>query len=258
MDQQKADKVHFRCDLTVGCAREDSNYNVVSECFFVNTCDEEQGKKELTKMREEWKKRGLAKDEIEKEAQNWMLLDSFRITVPNSYDFSIKTIGVYSNEQIVFMACRILCSRLKEILEKDEKFVLENSTNTTMTNAFDIWLMNEDHTIGKMLEYCFYSSLFENAKQLHYVGFVKTHPHDNKCMIRLAYKRPISLSDVKTDFFKVVRDSIAVLTDISKAFDTDGSSDKDRDSEKDVKSDKDVKGEKDKAEDKDRDSKSKK
>jgi DNA-directed RNA polymerase alpha subunit/DNA-directed RNA polymerase subunit L len=213
---QKVDKIHFRCSFSVGTAREDSNYNVVSNCYHTFSCDEEKAKEELKKLKESWKKEGMDKEEIEKEAQNWLLLDALRIVEMNAYDFFIKTIGVYSNEQIMFMACRILCSKLKQIL-KNETFTLEPSVST-MTNAFDIWLMNEDHTIGKMIEYCFYSSLYENAKQLHFVGFVKNHPHDSNCMIRIAYKRPIALSDVKTDFFKTVKDSMAVLKEVSKAF----------------------------------------
>ena len=56
-----------------------------------------------------------------------------------------------------------------------------------MKNSFDIELMNEDYTIGKVVEYILYQKHFENDKIFDYVGFCKFHPHDDSATIRIAF-----------------------------------------------------------------------
>jgi DNA-directed RNA polymerase alpha subunit len=215
------DTVHFKCDFSIGTAREDSNFNVVSHCAYHYKLDDEKVAKALEEKKEEWKQQGLEKEALEKEIRNFMALDAYRIFVPHHFDFSVQTIGVYRNEEILTTACKVLIQRLNRLMDGNDRFTLSVSSSLTMTNAFDITMKDEDYTVGKMVEYCFYNSLYENAKQLNFVGFVKYHPHDTDSLIRLAYKRPITLSDVKTDFFKCLNDAILVLKELQKGFQED-------------------------------------
>jgi DNA-directed RNA polymerase subunit L len=214
----EGDMIHFKCRLSKGKAKQESTYNVVSHCSYRFKLDDETIQQQLEQKRQEWQRKGLTKDEALHEETNWLSLDAKRIFLPNMFEFEIQTIGIFTNEEIMVMACKGLIDRLKDIMDSDDRFLLETSRSVTMTNAFDIHLKGEDYTIGKMIEYCFYNALYENAKQLHYIGFVKHHPHDSDSMLRVAYKRPISLSDVKTDFFKCVNDCILVLSELQKAF----------------------------------------
>jgi DNA-directed RNA polymerase subunit L len=102
-------------------------------------------------------------------------------------------------------------------MEDPSKFTI-NESKTSMANCFDIVLCDENHTVGKIVEYCFFSSLYENAKQLHFCGFTQYHPHDPNCIVRVAYKRPISLSDMKTDFFKCMSNAVQVISEMTKPF----------------------------------------
>jgi DNA-directed RNA polymerase alpha subunit/DNA-directed RNA polymerase subunit L len=210
------DKLHFRCKVSAGTAKEDSNFSVVSLCTYANTLDHALIQKQLDEKQKDWKLQHL---DVEFETQNWKNLEGKRFFKPNAFDFKLRTIGVYSNVEIVVYACKILIHKLKVYTEDPSKFSITNQSFTlAMTNTFDIVLFNEDFTVGKMLEYCFHSAYYENAKQLHYCGFTKTHPHDNNCILRIAYKRAISLSEVKTDFTTCIAHSISVIENIMSAF----------------------------------------
>lgn len=215
-NQCDGDVVQFRCGFSIGCAKEDANFNVVSHCTYRLKLDDEKINSELELKKQQWEREGI--EDTKQQIRNWMALEAQRLFIPNMFDFEVQTLGVYRNEEIILIACKTMIERLHNIMSSEDRFVLGTSKSTTMTNAFDILLKDEDYTIGKMVEYCFFNSLYENAKQLHYVGFVKMHPHDTDSLIRLAYKRPISLSDVKSDLFKCLNDCILVLEELKKGF----------------------------------------
>ena len=85
---------------------------------------------------------------------DWATLDAKRIFIPNSFDFRIKSIGVFNNTDIVIKAIKIIIDRLfalNEVYSKPNNLI--NISKITMENSFDITLNNEDYTIGKVLEY---------------------------------------------------------------------------------------------------------
>lgn len=45
--------------------------------------------------------------------KNWELIDAERIFLPNSFDFIIETVGVYTNAQLVTKACDIMIKNAK-------------------------------------------------------------------------------------------------------------------------------------------------
>ena len=66
-----------------------------------------------------------------------------------------------------------------------------------MLNSFDIKLVGEDYTIGKVIEYVLHEEYYKKQKLLSYVGFIKKHPHDNYSIIRIAFNDTDNL-DVQT------------------------------------------------------------
>ena len=72
-------------------------------------------KKEL-----EMKKDNNTTEEINFARKNFMNLDSKRLTLKDSFDFSIETIGIYSNKTLLIKANEILINRINEFKEKFE------------------------------------------------------------------------------------------------------------------------------------------
>ena len=46
------------------------------------------------------------------ELADWRLLDALRIVTPNSFDFIIETVGVFSNNDLLRKACDIIINQI--------------------------------------------------------------------------------------------------------------------------------------------------
>jgi DNA-directed RNA polymerase subunit L len=174
---------------------------------------------ELDKKKQVWKDKGLGKDEITFECENWKLLEGKRIVKKDSFDFIVQTIGVFENRDLIKKACTILITKLEKldtIIEIDEIEI--NPSDNTMKNSFDIILENEDYTIGKVVEFMLYAKFFEDLKTLSYCGFKKMHPHDADSIIRVAFRETTEKSTVKQNLKSCLNDAVAVYKNIVKKF----------------------------------------
>ena len=215
-DELPGEKIHLISEFDIGTAKEDGMFNAVCTCSYGFTVDTVAQEAELEKKKQTWKDEGKSKDEIDFESKNWKLLDGKRITMKDSFDFIVESVGVYSNYEVLDKACEILIKKLEytdSLIEKDE-LEIKNSENT-MANCFDVILENEDYTIGKMLEYLLYTKYYE-TKMLTYCGFKKMHPHDNYSIIRLAYLAPIEKSTIKGHLKDCITDAINIIGKIKK------------------------------------------
>jgi len=211
------EKIHLVCEFSISTARDDGMFNSVSTCAYSYTVDIVKMEAELKKKKQEWKDQGITEQEIAFESENWRLLDGKRVTKADSFDFIIQTVGVFSNQELVQKACDILCDKLVGIhtlLETDQMEIL--TSQTTMSNAFDITLENEDYTIGKTLEYFLYSKFFEELEILTFCGFKKMHPHDPNSLIRLAYKDSADKSTVKQNLMVCIEEALKVFKKIKR------------------------------------------
>jgi len=62
--------------------------------------------------------------------------------------------------------------------------------NVTMENTYDVVLVNEDYTVGNILNYEIYDIYYNDLKKVSYVGFKKMHPHDSDSVLRIAIVEP--------------------------------------------------------------------
>ena len=216
-DELPGESIHLTCKFSIGNAKEDGMFNVVSTCAYGFTPDTPKIQEMLGKKRADWRQEGKTDIEIDFESRNWELLDALRITKKDSFDFTVQTIGIYSNFELLNKACDILLDQFNElnILIETNEITIQKSQNT-MSNSFDIILKNEDYTIGKALEYLLYAKFYEGIKSLTYCGYKKMHPHDNDSIIRLAYKENIDVSFIKQNLLECVSDAIQIYKRVKK------------------------------------------
>ena len=216
-DDLPGEALHLTCKFSIGNAKEDGMFNVVSTCSYGFTPDLEKIQETLGKKRADWKQEGKSDKEIAFESKNWELLDALRITKKDSFDFTIQTIGIYSNFELLDKACNILISQFNElnILIESNEIIIKKSQNT-MANSFDVILENEDYTIGKAIEYLLYTKFYEGIKTLTYCGYKKMHPHDSDSIIRLAYKQNVDMSFIKQNLLECVSDAIQIYKKVKK------------------------------------------
>jgi len=200
-DNIPGEKIELTADFSVSNASVNSMFNVVSICSYSNTPD-------LIKINEKWEehKETLTEtgEDIEFHRRNFHILDAQRYYVPNSFDYIIQTIGIYTNIEIIKKGCEILINKFQKLIDDiDANTLMIVNTNTTLENCVDVILENEDYTVGKALEFVLYDKYFINEKKLIYCGFKKFHPHDTKSVVRLAFTNPSERNDI----LSVLKDS---------------------------------------------------
>lgn len=186
--------------LTKGTAGENGMFNCACTCGYGNTGDKPRQNQEWDKIEKQLQNKYknideelvISKEEIKKEIEyekiNWFNHHSKRIFKKNSFDFMVESVGVFSNTQLVIMACNTIMQKLKFLADNvsNSKLVKLEYGNTTIENSVDIHLYNENYTISKILEYIFYEEYFKK-KTLSYVGSYKRHPHDHHMILRLGF-----------------------------------------------------------------------
>ena len=196
-DNIKGERIKLTAKLSIGTAGENGSFNVVSCCAYANTPDKYKIEQERVKKIEEFKSKYDDDEEVSYQIKDWDNLDAKRIFVQDSFDFKIKSLGVFTNNEIIVKAIKVIIERLlviNDIYSKPNTLV--NNSETTIENCFDITLKDEDFTIGKILEYSLYELYYLGDKSLTFCGFRKPHPHINESIIRIAFRDEIDKNQI--------------------------------------------------------------
>jgi DNA-directed RNA polymerase subunit L len=219
-DEIPGEKIKLTCKFTLGTSREDSMFNVTGTCSLGFTPDYDKMEEQLEIRKQKWKDEGKKEDEIIFESKNWKLLEGMRYVIKNSFDFIIGTVGIYDNDKIIMEACNILSSKmnnLKELLTSDEVDI--KRSDNLLENCYDITLVNEDYTVGNILNYELYSIFYTDLKIIDYVGFKKFHPHDTDSILRISLvDKTKGIPAIKTMVISVIDEALKKFTDIRKLF----------------------------------------
>ena len=219
-EELPGERIKLTCGLSVSTARDDSMFNVVGTCSYGFTPDREEMIKQLSLRQDKWEKEGKTAEEIDFESKNWNLLEGLRYVKKQSFDFIIQTIGIYENKDIIIKACEILIQKIdmqKQLLDKDE-LPIEPADNT-LENCYDVTLVNEDYTVGTILNNELYETFYKEHKTLSYTGFKKMHPHDTDSLLRIAFSEPTSgKTAVKELLTTVIVDAVRKIESVIECF----------------------------------------
>lgn len=220
-DEIPGERIKLTCEFSLGTARDDSMFNITGTCSYGCTPDYEKMEEQLEIRKQKWKDEGKKENEIKFEAANWKLLEGLRYVIKNSFDFVLESVGIYDNEQIIIESCIILLKKLDTLtvtIDNDEIEIKES--DNTLENCYDIILVNEDYTIGNMLNYELYKIFYKDLKVLNYVGFKKIHPHDSDSILRVSLEdNKKGISTVKTMLKSVIEESVKTIRGIKGCFD---------------------------------------
>jgi len=219
-DELPGERIKLTCAFSVSTARDDSMFNIVGTCSYGFTPDREEMVKQLSLRQNKWSEEGKTPAEIDFESKNWNLLEGLRYVKKQSFDFIIQTIGIYDNKDIMIKACEILILKIdiqKQLLDKDELPI--EPANNTLENSYDITLVNEDYTVGTILNNELYETFYKEHKTLSYTGFKKMHPHDTDSLLRIAFSEPTSgKSAVKELLTTVIVDAVRKIESVIECF----------------------------------------
>ena len=92
-------------------------FTVASTSSYFNAIDEQQqnklGQEKLRITTDE----EYSAEELESERRNWMILNEQRHFKPDSFSFTVETIGFYSNEDLVIKACDVVIGKIENFNE---------------------------------------------------------------------------------------------------------------------------------------------
>lgn len=219
-DELPGERIKLTCEFSISTARDDSMFNVTGTCSYGFTPDREEMVKQLSLRQNKWVEEGKTAPEIDFESKNWNLLEGLRYVKKQSFDFILQTIGIYDNKDIIIKACEILIQKIdiqKQLLDRDELPI--EPANNTLENCYDVTLVNEDYTVGVILNNELYETFYNEHKTLSYTGFKKMHPHDTDSLIRIAFAEPTSgKSAIKDILTTVIIDAVRKIESIIECF----------------------------------------
>lgn len=203
--------------LSIGTAKEDSCWNMVSKCLFFNKEDSDENDKLLESMPPEHQ-------------EDFKLLEAQRNYLPNEYTFVIESVGVYNNKEILTMACSILIENLELFVQHmSEVNIKAYVPNIPLDGPYHIYkkkladndilyiikLEHDDYTYGKLIEkyiYKKYASLFK------FIAFKKEHPHDKHSLVQMVFLEKDSDDILKQKLLEIFNDIKIDLIHIQKEF----------------------------------------
>jgi|SaaInlV_150m_DNA_4_1039716.scaffolds.fasta_scaffold04672_5 DNA-directed RNA polymerase subunit L len=235
------ERITFTANLSIATVDDNSMYNMVSTCCYGNTQDETKVNEQYKIKEQELKDNGVTGDNLELAMKDWTLLDAQRYFIPNSFDFTVKTVGVYTCKELLKIGCERLIEKAKTVKaaiespgnnknvdddagvsedpeNKTKNDVTIETTASTIQNGYDITIDNEDYTLGTMLQYMVYSSHYEGDKQMTFCGFKKFHPHDTYIMIRIGYKEPTEKSIAAGHMIEGLTNIVSVYENLLNMF----------------------------------------
>ena len=218
-DTVPGEHIKLAAEFSIHSAEESSAFSVACTSAYANTMDRQKADNAWTEIEQKLKADKTEPEEIEFQKKNFYLLDAQRYFEPNSFDFSVETIGVYTNHELVKIAALILKTQFEQLateIEGDDATILNSPT--TMANSFDFTLERGDYTLGKVLEYYLYTEHFEGDKTLAFCGFKKFHPHDSHAIIRLAFKNAGDKAQAKQYLKEVCRKAAGFYHALSGKF----------------------------------------
>ena len=220
-DEIPGERIKLTSEFSISTARDDSMFNVTGTCSYGYTPDQDKMEEQLQIRKQKWKDEGKKESEIKFESTNWKLLEGLRYVKKNQFDFIIQSVGIYENEQIIIKACQVLINKfglLQKSLLQDEIEI--KAAENTMENCYDVTLVNEDYTVGTILNHEVYTVFYTDLKILDYVGFKKLHPHDSDSIIRVTLSdKTKGISTVKTMVKAIIDEAIKKTESIKGCFD---------------------------------------
>jgi len=210
----EGERLALTAEIGVGTARMDGMYNVVSTCAYCATPNAEEADKVWAERAKVLERDGNDAESIAFEKKNWYAMEANRYVNPDSFDFIIESLGVYSNVEILTKACMLLIEKCKKLISDIENAngdVDVVPSETTLSNGYDVTMQNEDYTLGKCIEYFLHTTHYAGSRTLSFCGFRKNHPHDTHSMVRMAFRAPTDVDVVHAYLIQAARDSAAVF-----------------------------------------------
>lgn len=209
-ETDEPEQLSLTLNFSIGNAKQDSCWNVVSKCAYFNKPDDTKIKKAIAEKPKE-------------ERRDFELLDAQRLFVANQFVFHLTSVGVYTNFAILLKACTFLIERMTEFskfletatFSKKQYGDMEPFSLSQTETGYELRIEEDDYTIGKLIENHLHLMY---GKEIFYISFKKNHPHHSECFVTFQYKTPVELETITRNLSQVSKQVIETYKTISGYF----------------------------------------
>jgi DNA-directed RNA polymerase subunit L len=139
---------------------------------------------------------------------------------PNSFDFTIETLGTMSPYAIISRALRamiVLCDKYAGLDRGDLPPNVEIRPADARMKGFDVWFDNEDHTLGNLLQTYIEQNLMDSG-ECTFVGYKVPHPLRNEMLLRIGVNN-LSEATARLIIAKAAKGCANIFADWAVSFD---------------------------------------
>ena len=192
--ETKGEHIKFTAKMSIHTGKDNGMYVSACSAAYGFTQDKLRQVEEWAKVEKDLIKTMTA-EEVELEKKNWMVSDGRRITLNNSFDFVVESVGVFTNVELIKTACDILNKKLGSVVASVDGNELKiQDAKTTMPHCYDVLYNGEDYTLSNVIDSVLHSDYYQTGK-LSYVATKKLHPHNDYIVMRLAIKEDPAISE---------------------------------------------------------------
>jgi DNA-directed RNA polymerase subunit L len=213
--------IKFTCEIIRVMPSQNNACIPVSTIAATYTVDHKKADDAWDKVKQKLEADKTPTEEIEFKKRDFDFMDRYRYFVEGSFDFVMESVGVYTNRELVKMACKVLTKnfeRLIENIDANGEDVVIIRGQSTMDNCYDVKLYFGDYTLGNIIEYFMYEQYFIREKTLVYCGHEKMHVHDVETLLRVAYKEPTDKALLKEHLKQACKNGAQFYAELGKAF----------------------------------------
>jgi DNA-directed RNA polymerase subunit L len=237
---QAPEEVSIEAYASLGKGREHTRFNPTSQCAYSYSRDTDE-----SRIKELWirwlveQKKVMNPNDLEKdEARKTMLEREFRSLEiqrcykigpdgePNSFDFTIETLGTMSPYAIISRALRALitlCDKYASLDSGDLPDTVEIRPADARMKGFDIWFDGEDHTLGNLLQTYIDDNLMDSG-DCTFVGYKVPHPLREEMLLRIGVN-DLSEATARLIVAKAAKGCANMFADWAVAFDSKAAGD---------------------------------
>ncbi len=120
--------------------------------------------------------------------EDWVLGAGASVVLPDSFDFTLESIGVYTNRQLLDIGTTVVTRAFERQTEYWGEASAVRPSDSTMRNSFDLTVVGDVYMTGPYIQLLIAAQHCrgEAGERVSYVGFRKMHPHDDTGVLRIA------------------------------------------------------------------------
>lgn len=194
--------IEIEAKATKGTGREHARFMPVSQCSYEYTLDNDPTR--INEMFRNWlvvaKKIGGDLDkaseryaELLREFNTMQIKRCYKVNEkgePDSFDFTVESVGVLSVPYIIERACEVgenMCSRYVNLATGEMPAEISISSADSRLIGFDFLIKGHDHTLGNLLQTWLVDNHIEGAAEpkITYAGYSVPHPLRDEMVLRI-------------------------------------------------------------------------